>query len=68
MDFSDGAWVTLQYLISQDRAEIAEFFERVPKEDRAFLKKDLINRHEVGVWMNEIDVDRETVIVGISGT
>jgi L-amino acid N-acyltransferase YncA len=57
--------VTLRSLIPQDRAEIGDFFERVPEEDRAFLKEDLINRYEVEVWLDEIDVNRETVIVAV---
>jgi L-amino acid N-acyltransferase YncA len=63
----DGSSVTLRWLIPQDRAAVGEFFERVPEEDRAFLKEDLINRYEVEVWLDQIDTDRETVIVAIAG-
>lgn len=63
----DGSSVTLRWLIPQDRAEVGEFFERVPEEDRAFLKEDLINRYEVEVWLDQIDIDRETVIVAVAG-
>ena len=64
---SDGTEVILRPLIPQDRAEIGDFFERVPEDDRAFLKEDLINRYEVEVWLDEIDIDRETVIVAVAG-
>jgi RimJ/RimL family protein N-acetyltransferase len=63
----DGTSVTLRSLIPQDRAEVGEFFERVPEEDRAFLKEDLFNRYEVEVWLDEIDIERETVIVAVAG-
>ena len=63
----DGSSVTLRSLIPQDRAEVGEFFERVPEEDRAFLKEDLINRYEVEVWLDQIDIDRETVLVAFAG-
>ena len=63
----DGSLVTLRWLIPQDRAEVGEFFERVPEEDRAFLKEDLINRYEVEVWLDQIDTDHETVIVAVAG-
>src|SRR5215469_2470685 len=63
----DGSLVTLRWLIPQDRAEVGEFFERVPEEDRAFLREDLINRYEVEVWLDQIDTDRETVIVAVGG-
>ena len=62
----DGTAVTLRALIPQDRAEVGDFFEHVPEEDRAFLKEDLLNRYEVEVWLDEIDIDRETVIVAVA--
>jgi L-amino acid N-acyltransferase YncA len=67
ISLKDGTAITLRSLVPQDRAEIGEFFERVPEEDRAFLKEDLINRYEVEVWLDEIDIDRETVIVALTG-
>jgi len=67
INLRDGSSITLRSLIPQDRAEVGEFFERVPEEDRAFLKEDLINRYEVEVWLDQIDVDRETVIVAVAG-
>lgn len=63
----DGSSVTLRSLIPQDRSEVGAFFERVPEEDRAFLKEDLINRYEVEVWLDELDLDRESVIVAVDG-
>lgn len=66
INLRDGSAVTLRSLIPQDRAEIGEFFERVPEEDRAFLKEDLINRYEVEVWLDAIDIDRETVLVAVA--
>ncbi len=66
INLSDGNAVTLRPLIPQDRGEVGEFFERVPQEDRAFLKEDLINRYEVEVWLDAIDIDRETVMVAVA--
>jgi L-amino acid N-acyltransferase YncA len=67
INLRDGTEVTLRSLIPQDRAEVGDFFERVPEEDRAFLKEDLINRYEVEVWLDAIDIDHETVIVAVAG-
>jgi L-amino acid N-acyltransferase YncA len=61
-----GKVLTVRVLIPQDRAQVGEFFERVPEEDRVFLKEDLLNREEVEIWLDEIDIDRETVMVAIS--
>lgn len=66
LKLTDGASVTVRTLIPQDRAEVGAFFERVPEEDRAFLKEDLLNREEVEIWLDEIDLDRETVMVAES--
>jgi len=44
LKLADGASVTVRTLIPQDRAVVGAFFERVPEEDRAFLKEDLLNR------------------------
>jgi L-amino acid N-acyltransferase YncA len=63
----DGTALTVRPLIPQDRAEIGEFFERVPEEDRSFLKEDLLNREEVEIWLDTVDIDRETVMVALSG-
>jgi L-amino acid N-acyltransferase YncA len=63
LKLANGASVTVRTLIPQDRAVVGAFFERVPEEDRAFLKEDLLNREEVEIWLDEIDLDRETVMV-----
>jgi hypothetical protein len=60
----DGTVITLRALfIPQDRGEIGQFFERVPQEDRGFLKKNLLDREEVEIWLDESSVERETVIL-----
>jgi L-amino acid N-acyltransferase YncA len=62
----DGSTLTLRALfVPQDRSEVGQFFERVPEEDRAFLKEDLLNREEVETWLDGIDSARETVIVAV---
>jgi L-amino acid N-acyltransferase YncA len=66
INLTDGNSITLRPLIPQDRAEVGEFFKRVPQEDRAFLKEDLLNRYEVEVWLDGIEIDRETVLVGVA--
>jgi L-amino acid N-acyltransferase YncA len=63
----DGTELTIRALIPQDRAQVGEFFERVPEEDRVFLKEDLLNREEVEIWLDEVDNNaRETVIVAVT--
>jgi L-amino acid N-acyltransferase YncA len=63
----EGTAALIRPLIPQDRAAIGEFFERVPEEDRVFLKEDLLNREEVEIWLDTVDIDRETVMVALTG-
>ncbi|MGH7935110.1 MAG: GNAT family N-acetyltransferase [Candidatus Binataceae bacterium] len=63
LNLHDGTEITVRALIPQDRAAVGQFFERVPEEDRVFLKEDLLNREQVEIWLDEIDIDRETVMV-----
>jgi L-amino acid N-acyltransferase YncA len=63
----DGGALTIRSLIPQDRAEVGDFFEHVPEEDRVFLKEDLLNREEIEAWLDQIDPDYETAMVALSG-
>ena len=59
----DGTTVAIRPLLADDREEICNFFERVPEDDRAFLKEDVIDRREVEAWLDLLDPNTETVIV-----
>jgi L-amino acid N-acyltransferase YncA len=58
-----GTTVAIRPLLADDREEICNFFERVPEDDRAFLKEDVIDRREVEAWLDLLDPNTETVIV-----
>jgi L-amino acid N-acyltransferase YncA len=66
LKLKDGTGITVRALSPQDRATVGAFFDRVPEEDRTFLKEDLLNREEVEIWLDGIDIDRETVMVAQS--
>jgi L-amino acid N-acyltransferase YncA len=59
----DGMTIAIRPLLADDREEICKFFERVPEEDRAFLKEDVINRDEIETWLDGIVPDNETVMI-----
>lgn len=59
----DGTNVAIRPLLTDDREEICRLFERVPEEDRAFLKEDVINRGEIEAWLDRVDPETETVMV-----
>jgi L-amino acid N-acyltransferase YncA len=69
----DGAIVTIRPFAPADREKVCAFFNRVPEDDRAFLKEDVINRAEVEGWLGRLDPATETLILaekddGIIGT
>ena len=63
VNLRDGTTVAIRPQLPDDREEICNFFERVPEEDRAFLKEEVIDRHEIEEWLDLLDPNTETVIV-----
>ncbi|MGA2409230.1 MAG: GNAT family N-acetyltransferase, partial [Candidatus Binataceae bacterium] len=59
----DGAKVNVRPFAAADREQVCAFFERVPEDDRAFLKEDVINRAEVEAWLSRLDPATETMVV-----
>ena len=69
----DGSRIAIRPFSTADRPQVCTFFERVPEDDRAFLKEDVINRAEVEAWLARLNPATETMIVadsqnGIIGT
>ncbi|HEX4209961.1 MAG TPA: GNAT family N-acetyltransferase [Candidatus Binataceae bacterium] len=62
----DGTQIILRPFTAADRAQVCAFFERVPEDDRAFLKEDVINRAEAEAWLDRLDSATETMIVAAS--
>ena len=54
----DGSAVTVRPLRSVDRDALADFFRRVPEEDRKFLKDDVSRPEVVEAWCREINAAR----------
>jgi RimJ/RimL family protein N-acetyltransferase len=63
VNLRDGTVVVIRPLLPDDREEVCRFFERIPEDDRAFLKEDVINRMEVESWLDRIDSQTETVMI-----
>ncbi|HTV31219.1 MAG TPA: GNAT family N-acetyltransferase [Xanthobacteraceae bacterium] len=73
MTLRDGSRIAIRPFSTADRPQVCTFFERVPEDDRAFLKEDVINRAEVEAWLARLNPATETMIVadsqnGIIGT
>lgn len=54
----DGSTVTVRPLRSVDRDALADFFRRVPEEDRKFLKDDVSRPEVIDAWCREINAAR----------
>jgi ribosomal protein S18 acetylase RimI-like enzyme len=65
----DGTMVTARPLEKGDVDDLFGFFERVPKEDRLFLKEDVTDRSVIEEWTENLDYKRVLPIVAVeSGT
>jgi len=62
----DGSHVAIRPFAPSDRANVLAFFERVPEDDRAFLKEDVIDAAEVEGWLGRLNPATETMIVATS--
>lgn len=65
----DGAKVTIRPMDKGDVDDLLGFFERVPKEDRLFLKEDVANRKVIEEWAASLDFEKVLPLVAVeSGT
>jgi ribosomal protein S18 acetylase RimI-like enzyme len=53
-----GTIVTIRPMVQEDAKRLHEFFCRVPREDRLFLRDDVSLREVVDTWAEELDYER----------
>jgi ribosomal protein S18 acetylase RimI-like enzyme len=61
----DGTKVTIRPMEKGDAVELFGFFERVPKEDRLFLKDDVTDRGVIEEWELSLDYGKVFPLVAI---
>lgn len=59
----DGGDVVLRPMVGEDKEELFEFFARVPREDRLFLREDVSERETIEAWVRDLDYDRVLPLV-----
>jgi RimJ/RimL family protein N-acetyltransferase len=59
--------VIVRPLVSEDAFRLAEFFSRIPEEDRFYLKEDVTSAEVIGNWAQHIDYDRVVPLVALIG-
>ena len=63
----DGTQVTIRPLITDDKVRMLQFFERVPEEERHYLKENVTAPEVIHEWTTGIDFARAIPIVALSG-
>ena len=63
----DGSTVELRLLQDDDKARLRQFFERVPEEDRYYLKENVTAPSVILDWTSNIDLDRVFPVVAVAG-
>lgn len=58
-----GTIVTIRPMIQEDAKRLHEFFCRLPREDRLFLRDDVSIREVIDTWAEELDYDKVLPIV-----
>lgn len=54
----DGTEVVLRLMVKEDEHPLFQFFQRVPKEDRLFLRDDVSHPATVRAWADGLNYDR----------
>lgn len=61
----DRTQVTLRLMVKKDQQALYEFFQRVPKEDRLFLRDDVSKPQTIQSWVDELDYARVLPLVAL---
>ena len=63
----DGSEVILRPLEEQDKIRLLRFFDRIPKEERYYLKENVTAPEVIQEWTSNIDFERVVPIVALVG-
>lgn len=62
-----GTVVTIRPMVKEDEGKLFDFFGRVPKEDRLFLRDDVSRRDVIDAWARELDYEKVLPLVAEVG-
>ena len=63
---SDRTQVTLRLMVKKDQQALYEFFQRVSKEDRLFLRDDVSKPATIQSWVDELDYERVLPLLALA--
>ena len=61
----DHAEMIIRPLLPEDRADLLDFFRRIPEEDRFYLKENVTDPRVVERWAEEVDYSRALPLLAI---
>lgn len=61
----DDTQVVIRPLTGEDAPRLLRFFQRIPEEERYYLKEDVVSREVIQTWCSHIDYDRVIPIVAL---
>ncbi len=63
---SDRTQVTLRLMVKKDQQALHQFFQRVSKEDRLFLRDDVSKPATIQSWVDELDYERVLPLLALA--
>src|SRR5579883_2118826 len=67
MGLRDGTRLTIRPLEQADCAALLAFFQRIPEQERFFLKDDVTSPAVIDRWTRELDYDRALPLIALDG-
>jgi len=61
----DGTQVELRPLLVEDGGRLLDFFQRIPEEERYYLKENVTSPEVIQNWMRHIDFSRVIPIIAV---
>ena len=62
----DGTEVVVRLMVKEDQGALSEFFQKVPQEDRLFLRDDVADPATIRAWVDGLNYDRVLPVLALS--
>jgi RimJ/RimL family protein N-acetyltransferase len=67
VNLRDGSKVRIRPVIKEDEEALYQFFKKLSKDDRLYLRDDVANREVIHGWMENLDYDKVLPILAFDG-
>lgn len=62
----DGTEVVVRLMVKEDQRALFEFFQKVPQEDRLFLRDDVSDPATIRAWVDGLNYDRVLPVLALA--